>query len=222
MTKDKGLNKYFDHTLLKPEATEKQVEKLCQEALKYDFFSVCVNSAYVPLALSILKGSDVKVAAVVGFPLGTCTTETKVFETDQVCSLGAAEVDMVLNVGMMKEKNYAYVEKDIAAIVDAAAKYSSTVKVILETCLLEKDEITKACEIAKKAGAAFVKTSTGFNSGGATVEDVKLMKKTVGDNVQVKASGGIRDYETTMKMIEAGADRIGCSSGVEIMKSLKL
>lgn len=214
----KALNKYFDHTLLKPEATSEQIDKLCEEAAKYDFYSVCVNSCYVARCTEKLHGTDVKIAAVVGFPLGACTSRTKAFETEEACMDGASEVDMVLNVGVFKNGDYDYIRDDIYAVVEAAAKYNAIVKVILETCLLTDDEIEEACKLAKEAGAHFVKTSTGFNSGGATVADVALMKKTVGDALEVKASGGIRDYDTAMAMIEAGADRIGASASVAIME----
>lgn len=214
----KALNKYFDHTLLKPEATSEQIDKLCEEAAKYDFYSVCVNSCYVARCTEKLHGTDVKIAAVVGFPLGACTSRTKAFETEEACMDGASEVDMVLNVGVFKNGDYDYIRDDIYAVVEAAAKYNAIVKVILETCLLTDDEIEEACKLAKEAGAHFVKTSTGFNSSGATVTDVALMKKTVGDALEVKASGGIRDYDTAMAMIEAGADRIGASASVAIME----
>lgn len=214
----KALNKYFDHTLLKPEATCEQIDKLCEEAAEYDFYSVCVNSCYVARCTEKLHGTDVKIAAVVGFPLGACTSRTKAFETEEACMDGASEVDMVLNVGVFKNGDYDYIREDIYAVVEAAAKYNAIVKVILETCLLTDDEIAEACKLAKEAGAHFVKTSTGFNSGGATVADVALMKKTVGDALEVKASGGIRDYDTAIAMIEAGADRIGASASVAIME----
>ena len=207
MNLSKPLNKYFDHTLLKPEATGSQIDQLCAEAAKYDFYSVCVNTCYVSRCKKNLKDTDVKIAAVVGFPLGACTTATKAFETEEAAKAGASEVDMVLNVGVFKDGKDDYIKEDIAAVVKAAEAHGAIVKVILETCLL-----------SKAAGAQFVKTSTGFNSGGATVEDVALMKKTVGDTMEVKASGGIRDYETVMAMIEAGADRIGASASVKIME----
>ena len=214
----KPLNKYFDHTLLKPEATGAQIDKLCDEARQWDFYSVCVNSCYVSRCSDNLRGTEVKVAAVVGFPLGACTTASKAFETEEACKDGAREVDMVLNVGVFKSGDYDYIRDDITAVVDAAAAYGAIVKVILETCLLSDEEIVEACKLSKEAGAHFVKTSTGFNSGGATPEDVALMKKTVGDVLEVKASGGIRDYDTAMAMIEAGADRIGASASVAIME----
>ena len=214
----KPLNKYFDHTLLKPEATSAQIDKLCEEARRYDFYSVCVNSCYAARCMENLRGTDVKIASVVGFPLGACTTATKAFETEEACKDGASEVDMVLNVGVFKDGDYDYIREDIYAVVEAAAKYNAIVKVILETCLLSDSEIEEACKLAKEAGAHFVKTSTGFNAAGATVEDVALMKKTVGDALEVKASGGIRDYAQAMAMIEAGADRIGASASVAIME----
>lgn len=218
MNLSKPLNKYFDHTLLKPEATAAQIDQLCDEAKAYDFYSVCVNTCYVGRCTDNLKGTDVKVAAVVGFPLGACTTATKAFETEEACKDGAAEIDMVLNVGAFKDGRYDDVRDDIREVVNAAAQYGAIVKVILETCLLTPPEIEEACRLAKDADAHFVKTSTGFNSGGATVADVALMKQTVGDALEVKASGGIRDYETAMAMIEAGADRIGASASVKIME----
>lgn len=214
----KTLNKYFDHTLLKPEATKQDIAKLCSEAIENNFYSVCVNSFYVPYAATQLAGSDVKIAAVVGFPLGACTTATKVFETEEVCKNGASEIDMVINIGQLKDMNYDFVLEDIKSIVDRASDYGAIVKVIIETCLLNDEEKVKACELSKIAGAHYVKTSTGFSSGGATAHDVKLMKESIGDDMKVKASGGIRDYDTVITMIDAGADRIGASAGVEIMK----
>ncbi len=217
----KPLNKYFDHTLLKPEATKEQIKKLCLEAKEYDFFSVCVNSCYVGLCKDLLDGTDVKIAAVVGFPLGACTTASKAFETEEACKAGAREVDMVLNVGMFKSGEKKYIVDDIRAVVEAAGKYDAIVKVILETCLLTSEEIAEACRLSLEGGAQFVKTSTGFGSAGATEEHISLMRKTVGSDAEVKASGGIRDYETCMKMIEAGADRIGASASVEVMEVYK-
>lgn len=221
MNLSKPLNKYFDHTLLKADATTSQIEELCSEALNYDFYSVCVNSCNVAQCKDILKDSDVKIAAVVGFPLGACTTATKVFETEEACKDGASEIDMVINIGALKEGGEDFVYNDIKAVVAAAAKYDSIVKVIIETCLLTDDEKILACEISESAGAAFVKTSTGFSTGGATKEDVALMRSTVGDRLEVKASGGIRDYDTVMTMIDAGADRIGASASVKIMEDSK-
>ena len=219
MKLNKPLNKYFDHTLLKADATTDQIDVLCREALAHDFYSVCVNSCNVAQCADVLKGSDVKIAAVVGFPLGACTTATKAFETEEACRDGASEIDMVINIGALKEGGEEFVYEDIKAVVDAAAKYGAIVKVIIETCLLTDEEKVTACRLAKEAGAAFVKTSTGFSTGGATAEDVALMRKTVGADMQVKASGGIRDYETVIAMIEAGADRIGASASVKIMES---
>ncbi len=219
MKLNKPLNKYFDHTLLKADATTDQIDELCREALAHDFYSVCVNSCNVAQCADALKGSDVKIAAVVGFPLGACTTATKAFETEEACRDGASEIDMVINIGALKEGGEEFVYEDIKAVVDAAAKYGAIVKVIIETCLLTDEEKVTTCRLAKEAGAAFVKTSTGFSTGGATAEDVALMRKTVGADMQVKASGGIRDYETVIAMIEAGADRIGASASVKIMET---
>ncbi|HOA42628.1 MAG TPA: deoxyribose-phosphate aldolase [Bacillota bacterium] len=214
----KPLNRYIDHTLLKAEATEADIRKLCKEAIEYDFYAVCVNSCYVSLVSKELADSGVKVASVVGFPLGAAHTAAKVCETEIAVSEGADEIDMVLNIGALKEGRYNFVEDDIRAVVQAAAKGSAIVKVILETCLLTDDEVIKACQLAQNAGAAFVKTSTGFSTGGATAHHVKLMKDTVGDALQVKASGGIRDKSKALEMIEAGADRIGASASVAICK----
>ena len=214
----KALNLYFDHTVLKAEATEADVIKLCEEAKAYRFYAVCVNSCYVPLAKQQLTGTDVRIASVIGFPLGACNSESKVFETDWAAGNGAEEIDMVIHVGALKEGRFRYVLEDIRAVVDTAAKHGAIVKVILETCLLTDQEVVKACELSKEAGAAFVKTSTGFSNAGATAHHVALMKKTVGDSMEVKASGGIRDLAKTMEMIRAGADRIGASASVEIMK----
>lgn len=211
------LNKYIDHTLLKPEATEEQILKLCDEALEYDFYSVCVNSCYVPLAVDKLSGSDVKVAAVAGFPLGAMSTASKVFEAREAVEAGASEIDMVINVGALKEGRYEYVLHEITALVDVCP----CLKVIIETCLLTDEEIVKACELAVEAGADFVKTSTGFSTGGATSEDVALMRETVGNKAKVKASGGIRTLADAEKFVELGADRLGCSAGVQIMKEYK-
>lgn len=213
-----NLNKYIDHTLLKPQATKDDILKLIEEAKEYDFCSVCVNPTWVSLAAEQLKNTDVKVCTVIGFDLGATTTESKVFETSNAIENGADEIDMVINVGALKSKDYAFVKKDIEEVVKAAN--GKTVKVIIETCLLTKEEIVEVCNIAKEAKADFVKTSTGFNSGGATVEDVKLMKETVGQ-MYVKASGGIRDFDTAMKMIEAGADRLGVSAGIQIIKEYR-
>jgi len=214
----KNLNRYFDHTVLKAEATEADVVRLCGEAREYGFYAVCVNSCYVPLAREVLNGSDVKIASVVGFPLGACSMDVKAFETEWACSEGADEIDMVIHVGALKEGRYDYVRQDIATVVAVAEEHGAVVKVILETCLLTDEEVVKACELSREAGAGFVKTSTGFSKEGATARHVALMKKTVGNDLQVKASGGIRNLAKAMEMIEAGADRIGASASVEIMK----
>ncbi len=216
----KEMEKYFDHTILKPQATRQDVVKLCSEAKEYDFFAVCVNSCYVKLACDELTGTDVKVASVIGFPLGACETRAKIYETQIAVEDGAQEIDMVINIGALKERRTEYVLKDIQAVVDAC-KDKAIVKVIIETCLLTKEEIILACELSKQAGAHFVKTSTGFLGEGATAENVKLMKDTVKDALEVKASGGIRTLETAKEMISAGADRIGASASVSIMNELK-
>ena len=210
------LNKYIDHTLLKPDASQEQIETLIEEAKKYDFASVCVNPTWVNFAAQALKATDVKVCTVIGFPLGANTPELKAFETSDAIQHGANEVDMVINIGALKSRNFDLVERDIRAVVEAAK--GTLVKVIIETCLLTDDEKVKACQIAQKAGADFVKTSTGFSTGGATVADVALMRKTVGPDMGVKASGGARSYEDALAFIKAGATRIGASSGVAIME----
>ena len=210
------LNKYIDHTLLKPDASQEQIETLIEEAKKYDFASVCVNPTWVNFAAQALKATDVKVCTVIGFPLGANTPELKAFETSDAIRNGANEIDMVINIGALKSQNFDLVERDIRAVVEAAK--GTLVKVIIETCLLTDDEKVKACQIAQKAGADFVKTSTGFSTGGATVADVALMRKTVGPDMGVKASGGARSYEDALAFIKAGATRIGASSGVAIME----
>jgi deoxyribose-phosphate aldolase len=211
-----NIAKTIDHTILKPNITEADVIKVCDEAKANGFFSVCVNPYFVPLVAKSLKGTDVKVTSVIGFPLGANTSEIKALEAAKAVSDGANEIDMVINVSALKDGKYDYVKSDIQAVVEAI-KGKAILKVILETCLLSKEEIVKACEISKAAGAQFVKTSTGFSTGGATEEDVALMKKTVGAALEVKASGAVRDYETALKMIEAGATRIGASSSVDIV-----
>lgn len=213
----KSIATYIDHTLLKPEATKHQIEVLCKEAKEYVFASVCVNPTWVSLAAQLLKDSEVKVCTVIGFPLGATTTETKAFETTNAIANGATEVDMVINIGALKDGNDEYVEKDIRAVVEAA-KGKALTKVIIETSLLTDDEKVRACELSVKAGADFVKTSTGFSTGGATVEDIALMRKTVGPEIGVKASGGVRTAEDAKKMVEAGATRIGASAGIQIVK----
>ena len=210
------LNKYIDHTLLKADASQEQIETLIEEAKKYDFASVCVNPTWVNFAAQALKATDVKVCTVIGFPLGANTPELKAFETSDAIQNGANEIDMVINIGALKSRNFDLVERDIRAVVEAAK--GTLVKVIIETCLLTDDEKVKACQIAQKAGADFVKTSTGFSTGGATVADVALMRKTVGPDMGVKASGGARSYEDALAFIKAGATRIGASSSVAIME----
>lgn len=212
-----NLAHLIDHTALKPETTEKDILILCEEAKKHQFASVCVNPYWVEKAYHELKDSDVAVCTVIGFPLGASATEVKVFETKQAIEKGASEVDMVINIGAVKSNDFKMVQSDIEQVVHAA-KGKALVKVILETCLLTRDEIVKSCECAVKAGVDFVKTSTGFSTGGATEEDVKLMRETVGPDLGVKASGGIRDKETVEKMVAAGATRIGASAGVSIVK----
>ena len=212
---NKDLAKMIDHTILKADATEKEVEKLCKEALEYNFASVCINPSMIEKAASILKGSDVKVCTVIGFPLGATTTEVKAFETDDAIKKGATEVDMVINVGKLKDGDLNYVKKDIEAVVNAA-KGRALTKVIIETCLLTDEEKVTACKISKEAGADFVKTSTGFSTGGATKEDIKLMRETVGPDLGVKASGGVRTREDAEAMIENGATRIGASASIAI------
>lgn len=211
----KTIAAMIDHTLLKPEATPAQIEKLCAEAAEYHFASVCVNPVYIPLAARLLKGTGVKVCCVVGFPLGAIAPEQKAAEAASCAAMGAEELDMVIHVGAAKAGDWVLVQRDIEGVVKAAAGH--TVKVIIETCLLTDEEKVKACEAAKAAGAHFVKTSTGFSTGGATTHDIALMRKTVGPEMGVKASGGIRDYETAMAMIEAGANRIGASAGIAIV-----
>lgn len=210
------LSHYIDHTLLRPEATSRQIEVLCQEAREHGFFSVCVNTSYVKKCATLLQGSSVQVCCVVGFPLGAMDTASKAFETATAIKNGATEIDMVLHIGALKEGLKDYVTQDIAAVVQAAA--GKTVKVIIETSLLTDEEKKRACQCALQAGAHFVKTSTGFGGGGATVEDVKLMKAVVGDRAQVKASGGIKDLPTAQAMIAAGASRLGTSSGIALVK----
>lgn len=212
-----NLEKMIDHTLLKTDAQRDDLRKLCAEAREHKFASVCVSPVWVSFAAELLKDSGVKVCTVIGFPQGTHTSEVKAFETTKAIADGAGEVDMVIPVGLLKGKEDDLVHKDILAVVEAA-KGKALVKVIIETCLLSKDEIIKACELAKAAGADYVKTSTGFSTGGAKVEDVRLMRATVGNDMGVKASGGIGNASEAMAMIEAGASRIGTSHGIEIVK----
>ena len=209
------LNKYIDHTLLKPTATKEDIIKLCEEAKEYKFFSVCVNSCYVKLAKKQLKKSDVKVCSVVGFPLGAMSTRAKIFETKRAIKDGADEIDMVINVGLLKSKDYKKVYRDIKAVKKLMP--DKTLKVILETCYLTDEEIIKASELALKANADFIKTSTGFGTGGATVKDVKLMKKVADKVMKIKASGGIRDAKTAKEFISLGVERLGVSAGIAII-----
>ncbi|CAH0347054.1 deoxyribose-phosphate aldolase [Bacillus sp. CECT 9360] len=209
----------IDHTLLKADATKDQIKVLCEEAREYKFASVCVNPTWVKYASELLQGSDVKVCTVIGFPLGANTPETKAFEVKNAIENGAEEVDMVINIGALKDKDDALVERDIRAVVEAA-KGKALTKVIIETSLLTEEEKVRACSLSVKAGSDYVKTSTGFSTGGATPEDVTLMRKTVGPEIGVKASGGVRNTEDANKIIEAGASRIGASAGVSIVKGL--
>lgn len=217
---NKNLAKYIDHTLLKPESTKNQINKIIEEAIQYEFASVCINSTWVSHCYEQLKNTSVKVCTVIGFPLGATSTEVKEFETKQAIKDGATEVDMVINVGELKSGNLEKVKTDIAAVVQAA-KEDALTKVIIETSLLTNEEKVTACQLAKEAGADYVKTSTGFSNGGATIEDITLMRETVGPKMGVKASGGVRDFQTLKAMIEAGATRIGASAGVEIINGNK-
>lgn len=210
------IAKMIDHTILKATATKEEVVKICSEAKEYGFFSVCVNPTQIELVKKELQGSDVKVCTVIGFPLGANTPEVKAFETKDAISKGADEVDMVINIGALKDKNYELVERDIKAVVDAANK-AALVKVIIETCYLTDEEKKIACELAVKAGTDYVKTSTGFGTGGSTPEDIKLMRETVGENIGVKASGGVRCEKDAIAVIEAGASRIGASASIAIV-----
>ncbi|GGC92121.1 deoxyribose-phosphate aldolase [Thalassobacillus devorans] len=212
-----NIAKYIDHTQLKPDTPQEKIDQVCQEAKEYEFASVCVNPYWVNHCYEQLKDTNVKVCTVIGFPLGANTKEVKAFETKQAIEKGATEIDMVINVGAIKSKDYETVQADIEAVV-REAEDKALVKVIIETSLLTDDEKVKACELAVKAGADYVKTSTGFSGGGATVEDIKLMRATVGPELGVKASGGVRDFEATKAMIDAGATRIGASSGIQIIK----
>lgn len=206
----------IDHTILKAFATTEDVKAICKEAKEHNFFSVCINPTHIELVKKELEGSNVKVCTVIGFPLGANTPEVKAFETKDAIAKGADEVDMVINIGALKDKNYDLVERDIKAVVDAADK-KALVKVIIETCYLTDEEKKIACELAVKAGTDYVKTSTGFGTGGSTPADIKLMRETVGENIGVKASGGVRNEKDAIAVIEAGASRIGASSSVAII-----
>lgn len=209
-------SKYIDHTILKPETTKAQILALCEEAKAHDFASVCVNPTWVSLCADQLKGTDVKVCTVVGFPLGATFKEVKAFETKCAIEAGATEIDMVINIGAAKDGDWELVYEDVKSVVDAAN--GTLVKVIIEACLLTDEEKVKACQMSVKAGAHFVKTSTGFSTGGATVEDVRLMRQTVGETVGVKAAGGVRTSDDMKAMVEAGANRIGTSGGVALVQ----
>ena len=213
------LNRMIDHTILKPEATEAAVQKIIDEAKEYNFFSVCINPCWVAVASEQLADTDVAVCTVIGFPLGANTPEVKAYEAADAIKNGANEVDMVINIGALKSQQYDHVRQDIQGVVDAA-KGKALVKVIIETALLTDEEKVKACELAKEAGADFVKTSTGFSTGGAKVADVRLMRETVGPDMGVKASGGVHNAEEALAMIEAGATRIGASTGVAIVSGV--
>ena len=217
MPYDISYAKYVDHTVLKIATTTETLKKFCDEAKEYNFASVCVNPCNIPYVVDQLRGTGIKACAVIGFPLGANTTFIKAMETLEVVNLGAEEVDMVINVGRLKDKDYDYVLKDIKAVVDAAHP-KALVKVIIETCVLTDEEKVKVCQLAKEAGADFVKTSTGFGDGGATAADVRLMKQTVGENVQVKASTGINNRQVCDEMIAAGAVRMGTSKGIFIVR----
>lgn len=212
------IARMIDHTLLKPDATEEQITQLCREAATYCFASVCVNPIWVELCAKLLRRSGVKVCTVIGFPLGATTTAAKAYETRDTIGKGAGEVDMVINVGLIKSRQYSRVREDIRAVV-RATRPNLLVKVILETCLLTDEEKVKACELSVEAGADFVKTSTGFSTGGATVEDISLMRRTVGPEIGVKASGGVRSFEDAEAMVKAGATRLGASAGLKIIKA---
>ena len=212
------FNKYFDHTDLKPEATKDDIRTLCEEAKKYNFASVCVNGIYTAFAKECLSGSDVKTCVVVGFPLGAMSTDVKAYETKKAVEDGADEIDYVINIGELKNGNYSYIKKEMESIVKVCRDGNVLCKVIFENCYLTKEEIKKCAEIAKEVKPDFIKTSTGFGTGGATIEDVKLMKDTVGSDVEVKAAGGIHSYAEVKEMIEAGVTRIGASATVQIVE----
>ena len=212
-----NINRYIDHTLLKADATKERIEKLCSEALEYNFKTVCVNSCWVPLCKDLLKNSEVGVCCVIGFPLGATTTKSKAFEAKEAIDLGADEIDMVINIGKLKDRDLEYVTNDIAQVKKAIGDH--VLKVIIETCLLTDEEKIEACKCIKNANADFVKTSTGFSTNGATIYDVKLLKKTVGNELLVKAAGGVKTHQDLLDMIDSGADRIGTSSGVKLIKN---
>jgi len=218
MTAERPIASLIDHTLLKPEATQDQIAQLCEEAREYGFAAVCINLTNVKLATRLLKSSPVAVCTVVGFPLGATLPEVKAYEAQQALNRGATEIDMVINIGALKSEGYELMEQDIAAVTRTCHDNGAICKVIIEAALLTEEEKVMACQLAKKAGADYVKTSTGFGPGGGTVEDVALMRRVVGPSMGIKAAGGIRTLETARKMIEAGATRIGTSSGVKIVQ----
>lgn len=218
--KKEQLSAMIDHTILKPEATEEQVRRVCEEALKYNFASVCINPGRVKQVAELLKESSVKVCTVIGFPLGANTSKVKAYETTEAINEGAQEVDMVINIGKLKDKDYDYVREDIKSVVEAA-KGRALTKVIIETSLLTEEEKVTACKLSIEAGADFVKTSTGFSTGGATPEDIKLMREAVGPKIGVKASGGVRSYEDAVAVVNAGATRIGASASIAICEGGK-
>jgi len=220
MITKKELAKFIDHTLLKPDVTEDSIRQLCEEAKEFNFYSVCVNPTYVSLAYSILSNTEVKICSVIGFPLGASTPEVKALEAEIAINNGANEIDMVINIGALKSQNYELVKKDIYEVLRRARSNQKyiVVKVIIESGLLSKYEKERACKLIKESGANFIKTSTGFNAQGATVSDVKLLKKCIGSSIKLKASGGIRSFYDAIKLINAGADRIGTSSGILIME----
>lgn len=211
------INKYIDHTLLKAMATKDEITQLCNEAVDNEFYAVCVNGSYVQLAKELLKNTEIKIAAVIGFPLGAMSTEAKVFEAKKCIEDGADEIDMVINIGYLKSNNFEYVEREIAEIKKSIG--SNILKVIFENSYLTPDEIKKVAQLSEKAGADFIKTSTGFGTGGATFEDVTLMRETVSEQIKIKAAGGIRDIETAKKYIEMGVERLGTSSGVSLVNT---
>lgn len=214
-TKELDLASFIDHTLLKPNVTKEDIERICKEAILYKFKAVCVNPSFVALAASLLEGEETMPITVVGFPFGASLSSSKAFEAKEAISSGAQEIDMVINIGALKEKEYNLVYDDICSVVSEVKPHP--VKVIIETCFLENEEKIIACALSKVAGAAFIKTSTGFGEGGAKVEDIHLIKSIIGEGMQIKASGGIKTYEDAIKMIEAGASRIGCSNSVQIV-----
>ena len=221
MEQPTDIAKIIDHTLLKPEATRDQIVQLCREAREYGFASVCVNPCYVKLAAELLRGSSVKVCSVVGFPLGATLPEVKAYEARRAIEEGATEIDMVINIGALKSGDLELVKRDIASVVDVCHAKGALCKVIIEAALLTDEEKVLACQLARAAGADYVKTSTGFGPGGATVQDVALMRRTVGPEMGVKAAGGIRSYEAAKSMVEAGATRIGASAGVKIVQEAR-